>query len=102
MEEVFGDIPELEDYKTYFYQKTERIWIAESFIHLQRVRNTLGLSWLRHYEAKYLSMADLFAGEQNLLAADRSITLKGVVFKIISGDYNNPQTIQITLPEKEP
>lgn len=101
MEGVFGDIPELEDYTAYFYQKSERVWIAESFIHLQRIRNTLNLNWLRHYEAKYLSLTDLFAGETTLLAADGIITLNGVVFKIIAGSNDNPQTIEITLPPAE-
>ncbi len=99
MEGVFGDIPELEDYTSYFYQKSEGIWIAENFIHLQRIRNTLNLHWLRHYEAKYLSLADLFAGESALLTDGGTITLEGVTFKIISGSRDNPQTIRINLPD---
>jgi len=98
MEGVFGDIPELEDYTAYFYQKSETVWIAENFIHLQRIRNTLNLNWLRHYEAKYLSLADLFKGEAALLTTDGTITLEGVLFKIITGSHDNPQTIQINLP----
>jgi putative hemolysin len=100
MEGVFGDIPELEDYTSYFYQKSTNVWIAENFIHLQRIRNTLDLSWLRHYEAKYLSLSDLFAGESALLTNDGTITLSGVSFKIISGTPKNPQTIEINLSEK--
>jgi putative hemolysin len=100
MEGVFGDMPELEDYSSYFYQKTDKQWIAESFIHLQRIRNTLNLPWLRHYEAKYLSLADLFAGETSLISQDGTITLNGVAFKIITGNRDNPQTIQINLPQE--
>ncbi|WP_158800104.1 hemolysin family protein [Pedobacter sp. L105] len=98
MEGVFGDIPELEDYKAYLYEKSDNVWIAENFIHLQRIRNTLNLNWLRDYEAKYLSLADLFAGETALLTDDGTITLNGVTFEIIAGSKDNPQTIQIKLP----
>jgi len=99
MEGVFGDMPELEDYTAYFYKKSENLWIAENFIHLQRIRTALDLPWLRQYEAKYLSLSDLFAGEKALLTPDGTITLNGVVFKIIAGTKDNPQTVQINLPE---
>ncbi|MBV8389841.1 MAG: HlyC/CorC family transporter [Mucilaginibacter sp.] len=99
MEGVFGDMPELEDYKAYFYQKSKRVWMAESFIHLQRIRNTLNLGWLRFYETKYLSLFDLFMGESALITNDGTITLNSITFQIISGSKDNPQTIQITLPQ---
>jgi putative hemolysin len=99
MEGVFGDMPELEDYSAYFYQKAKGEWIAENFIHLQRIRNTLDLPWMRQYEAKYLSLSDFFEGETTLLTAEGTITIHGVLFTIIAGPHDNPQTIQITLPK---
>ena len=99
MEGVFGDIPELEDYSKYFYRKSEGVWIAENFIHLERIRDTLKLNWLRAYEAKYLSLSDLFAGETAVITKKGEIILNGVTFKIISGSIDHPRTMQINLPK---
>jgi putative hemolysin len=97
MEGVFGDMPEREDYAMYFYQQGDKQWIAESFIHLQRIRNTLNLLWLRDYEFRYISLGELLAGELKQSKND-TLVLNGVSFKIISGTKEDPQTIQITLP----
>lgn len=97
MEGVFGDIPEREDYALYFYQQGDKQWIAESFIHLQRIRNTLNLPWLRDYEFKYLSLWELFAGESDQVK-NNTLVLNGVSFQITAGTKEDPQTIQITLP----
>jgi len=97
MEGVFGDMPEREDYAMYFYQQDDKQWIAENFIHLQRIRNTLNLLWLRDYESRYISLGELLTGELNQTKND-TLVLNGVSFKIISGTKEDPQTIQITLP----
>jgi putative hemolysin len=97
MEAIFGDIPEREDYALYFYQQGEKQWVAESFIHLQRIRNTLNLPWLRDFEYRYLSLWELFAGESNLVK-NNTLVLNGVSFRIIAGTKEDPLTIQITLP----
>jgi putative hemolysin len=98
MEGVFGDLPEREDYALYFFQKSDKQWIAEGFIHLQRIRNTLSLPWLRAYEQKYLSLSELLAGELSEVKNQDTLVLNGVSFKIIAGTATDPQTIQITLP----
>ena len=97
MEGVFGDLPEREDYALYFYQQDDKQWIAESFIHLQRIRNKLNLLWLRDYESRYLSLGELLTGESAQIK-NNTLVLNGVSFKIISGTTEDPQTILITLP----
>lgn len=98
MEGVFGDIPELEDYRDYFYKETPKQWIAEDFIHLQRIRNVLSLPWLREYESSYLNLSELFAGEASRVSEDGKLVLHDVSFQVIKGTKNDPQTIRITLP----
>ena len=63
MEGIFGDIPELEDFRKYFYQISPTSWRASGYIHLQRIRRTLRLAWLRSYEEKYINLDELITGE---------------------------------------
>ena len=97
MEAIFGDIPELEDYSSYFYPKSTNLWIAEGFIHLQRIRKRLTLTWLRPYEQTYFTLAELVAGEIQKQENKESLQLNGVVFSILSGDANDPRQISIKL-----
>lgn len=94
MEGVFGDLPEYEDYKAYFYKQSDKVWIAEGFIHLQRIRHDLGLAWLRDYESRYLSLGELMIGE----APDGVLTLNSVRFEVVAGTKTDPRTVRITLP----
>lgn len=98
MEGIFGDMPELEEYSDYFYSKSEKVWIAEGFVHLQRIRNTLSLPWLRDYEGNYLSIAELITGETTSIKNGDPLVLNGVSFQIISGTKQDPEKISITLP----
>lgn len=98
MEGIFGDMPELEEYSDYFYSESEKVWIAEGFVHLQRIRNTLSLPWLRDYEGNYLSIAELITGETADLKDGDPLVLNGVSFQIISGTKQDPEKISITLP----
>lgn len=63
MEGVFGDIPELEDFRKYFYQLPDKSWKASGFIHLQRLRRTLDMNWLRPFEEKYINLDEFLKGE---------------------------------------
>lgn len=94
MEGVFGDLPEIEDYKAYFYKQSDKVWIAEGFIHLQRIRHDLGLAWLRDYESRYLSLGELMAGESD----QGTLVLNGVKFEVVGGTKADPRTVRITLP----
>jgi putative hemolysin len=98
MEGVFGDMPELEEYSAYFYAQSPKVWIAEGFIHLQRIRNTLSLPWLRDYEGKYLILSELISGETANLKEGESLVIKGVKFQILEGTKTQPEKISITLP----
>lgn len=98
MEGIFGDMPELEEYSAYFYSESEKVWIAEGFVHLQRIRNTLSLPWLRDYEGNYLSIAELITGETIGLKDGDPLILNGVRFQILSGSKQDPEKISITLP----
>jgi putative hemolysin len=98
MEGVFGDMPELEEYSAYFYAQSPRIWVAEGFIHLQRIRNTLSLPWLRDYEGKYLILSELITGETVNLKEGEPLVLNGVGFQIIAGTREQPEKISIMLP----
>lgn len=98
MEAIFGDIPELEDYSSYFYPRSANIWIADGFIHLQRIRKKLSLNWLRSYEQKYFTLAELIAGETANVAKNGSLQLEGVKFEILSGDTRDAKQIAVTLP----
>lgn len=96
MESVFGDIPEMEDYGKYFYQSAPKIWIAEDFIHLQRIRRLLSLDWIRSYESQYLSIGEMMDGEKSRVSADGSLVLHDVIFKKDnSKDGNTMITIQL-------
>jgi len=98
MEAIFGDIPELEDYSSYFYPKSANIWVADGFIHLQRIRKKLSLSWLRSYEQKYFTLAELISGEGAKSAVNGSLELEGIKFEILSGDVSDAKQVTITLP----
>ena len=98
MEGVFGDIPEHETYKDYFYQINEKQWFAEGFIHLQRIRKQLNLPWLRTYEHKYLSVSELIKGECLHLDNKNNLILNGVVFEMTGGSATDPENVRITLP----
>ncbi|TKT89382.1 HlyC/CorC family transporter [Dyadobacter frigoris] len=98
MEGIFGDIPELEEYSDYFYSKSEKVWIAEGFMHLQRIRNTLSLPWLRDYEGKYLSLAELITGETANVKDGDPLVLNRVSFRVIAGTNQDPEKVSITLP----
>jgi putative hemolysin len=98
MEGVFGDLPEIEDYSSYFYKESDKKWIAEGFIHLQRIRIDLNLPWLREYESKYLSLSELIAGEIDSTEGQRSITLNDVTFRVISSSQDASEKIAILLP----
>lgn len=97
MEAVFGDLPELEDYGKYLNQQSDKIWIAEDFIHLQRVRRTLSLNWLRKYEGMYLSIGELLHGESAKMDNQGGLVLNEVTFKWINRPGGAAQ-IQIKLP----
>ncbi|WP_159476411.1 hemolysin family protein [Dyadobacter sp. 3J3] len=98
MEGVFGDMPELEEYSEYFYAQSEKVWISEGFVHLQRIRNTLSLPWLRDYEGSYLSLAELITGETADLKNGDPLILNGVSFEVIAGTKQDPEKISMTLP----
>lgn len=83
MEGVFGDIPELEDYRQYFYQLPDKSWKASGFIHLQRLRRTLKLDWLRPYEEKYINLDEFLKGELGHIPKEsESLRLQGWVFTV--------------------
>ena len=98
MEGVFGDIPEIEDYADYFYKESDKVWIAENFIHLQRIRNELSLAWLREYESDYLSLGELVAGEGKGGKGQPPLMLNGIRFESINEEKDAAQKIRITLP----
>jgi len=98
MEGVFGDIPEHETYKDYFYRLSEKQWVANGFIHLQRVRKSLNLPWLRTFEHKYLSVAEFIKGECAQLNDKNKLTLNGVTFELTAGTVMDAESVTITLP----
>ena len=96
MEGIFGDMPEIEDYSAYFFKESDKKWIAEDFIHLQRVRIDLNLPWLRDYEIKYLSLSELIIGETVDFKIGSQLTLNDVNFRIDTKDGS--EKVIITLP----
>ncbi len=95
MEGVFGDMPEQEDYSAYFYAISEKVWMAEDFIHLQRIRIQLSLPWIREFESKYMNLAEFMAGESN---GRETLIKNGTAFEIMPRDKNGNSKIKITLP----
>lgn len=98
MEGVFGDIPEIDDYSAYFYAKSDKIWIAEGFVHLQRIRIKLSFPWLRDYEAKYLTLSELMQGEIPDHEIQNTLVIKGVSFTILEESNHEAPKIMITIP----
>ncbi|MDV3694591.1 hypothetical protein CMU49_13875 [Elizabethkingia anophelis] len=98
MEGVFGDMPEREDYHKYFYKLNDNTWIANSFIHLQRIRRELSLEWMREYEMKYITIAELFSGllHQSFKVGDQ-LKLYNVVFTIMELEADSIKKIKIEL-----
>ncbi|TDO22392.1 hemolysin family protein [Pedobacter duraquae] len=94
MEAIFGDLPELEDYGKYVKQRSEKVWVAEEFIHLQRLRTTLSLDWIRPYEAIYLSVGELLRGE---MKSSPILEINGVKFQWSTEPAHESQVV-ITLP----
>jgi len=98
MEAIFGDIPELEDYSSYLYPKSANHWMADGFIHLQRIRKKLSLNWLRSYEEKYFTLAELISGESANVDKNGILHLQGIKFEILSGDIKEVRQVAIKLP----
>lgn len=99
MEGVFGDIPEIDDYSAYFYAKSDKEWIAEGFVHLQRVRLRLSLPWIRDYEAKYLNLSELMKGEITDTGKQEKLVLHDVTFTVLEKSNDEASRISITLPD---
>ena len=98
MEGVFGDIPEIDDYSSYLYAKNEKEWIAEGFVHLQRVRVKLALPWIRDYEDKYLNLSEMMKGEISGAAKTDSLQVNGVTFTVLEKTKGEAIRISIALP----
>lgn len=95
MEAVFGDIPEREDYSPYMFAISEKLWMAEDFIHLQYIRTQLSLPWIRAFEGSYINLAEFMAGESE---GKNAFIKNGTRFEIMSIDKNGNSKIRITLP----
>ncbi len=98
MEGIFGDIPEIEDYSAYFYKESDKKWIVEDFIHLQRIRNDLNLPWLREYEIRYMSISELITGETGDFNVGSAVTLNGVRFEVVRSEKDGSEKVCVTLP----
>jgi len=95
MEGIFGDLPEKESYAAYFYSIDANTWIADAHIHLQRIRNTLSLPWIRDYEQSYLEIGEMFTGECERLGTE-ILDLNGIKIEINKGSISNPESLKIT------
>jgi putative hemolysin len=83
MEGVFGDMPEREDYRDYFYKESDNTWIAEGFIHLQRIKRELSLDWMRAYENKYVTITELLEGELgHWPQKGEQLTIENLIFNV--------------------
>jgi putative hemolysin len=96
MESIFGDLPEHEDFSAYIYEVAPRIWMAEDFIHLQRVRVQLNLSWIRQYESKYINLQEFMSGESAVISTP--LVINGVSFELLPAEKNGMSKIKIILP----
>ncbi|MFF5383278.1 hemolysin family protein [Pedobacter suwonensis] len=102
MESVFGDMPEREDYRSYFYQLDNKTWMAEGFIHLQRIRRELSLDWIRAYETKYVTVAELLEGElHGDLYNGASLELHNLVFTVEQVSEKEVGKVKIQKREQE-
>lgn len=102
MEGVFGDMPEYENYNTYFYNKDAFTWLAEGFIHLQRVRNDLNLPWLREYEFKYVNLSELIKGETGEYKMGSTWTINGITFTVVPSPKDGTEIVEIKLASPAP
>jgi len=98
MEGIFGDMPEREDYHKYFYKLNDNTWIANSFIHLQRIRRELSVEWMKEYEMKYITIAELFSGLLNHpFKEGYQLKLHNLVFTIIELQDGSIKKVKIEL-----
>jgi putative hemolysin len=98
MEGIFGDIPEREDYASYFYKQSDKTWVAEGFIHLQRITRTFSLDWMQPYEEKYINITELLKGElHHLPAKGEKLSLHNLTFIVQESDAEEVGKVIIQL-----
>jgi putative hemolysin len=98
MEGVFGDIPEREDYALYFYKQSDKTWMAEGFIHLQRIKRTFSLDWMQSYEDKYINITELLEGElHHLPVKGEKLSLHNLTFIVLESDAHEVGRVMIQL-----
>jgi len=95
-ESIFGDLPEHEDFSAYICEVAPKVWMAEEFIHLQRIRVQLNLPWIRSYESSYINLEEFMTGESAEI--NKPLIKNGVSFELLPESANGMSKIKIVLP----